>query len=250
MPLLSVVVVATDAESYLNECLRSLRSQTIKRFEVLVVDNGSTDATAAVAQQAAVKDPRFKVIRSPRLGVAASRNAGARLARGTFLAFVDATDTVPNTAYRTMINMLRQTGSDFAAGSVRTVVRGRMRRPSWSMLSHDLDRPALTISEFPLAMLDTSATNKIFRKHFWDTMVGGFPTSMTSDAHTIVGAMLQAKQFDLLQTVSYVQRQRLAPGQLLPDPLTASELQAAWNPHGRYGSSSNPLGIRQSQAPG
>ena len=226
MPLLSVVVVATDAESYLDECLRSLRSQTIKRFEVLVVDNGSTDATAAVAEQAADKDPRFKVIRSPRLGVAASRNAGARLARGTFLAFVDATDTVPHPAYRTMINMLRQTGSDFAAGSVRTVVRGRMRRPSWSTLSHDLDRPALTISEFPLAMLDTSATNKIFRKHFWDTMVGGFPTSMTSDARTIVGAMLRAKQFDLLQTVSYVQRQRLAPGQLLPDPLTASELQS------------------------
>jgi CDP-glycerol glycerophosphotransferase len=225
MPVLSVVVVATDAESYLNECLRSLRSQTIKRFEVLVVDNGSTDATAAVAEQAGDADPRFRVIKRPRLGVAASRNAGAQLARGAFLTFVDATDTVPQTAYRTMINMLRQTDSDFAAGSVRTVVRGRKRRPSWSTLSHDLDRPALTLSDFPLALLDTSATNKIFRKDFWDTVVGGFPTLMVNDAPTVVGAMLQAKQFDLLQTISYVQRQRLAPGQLLPDPLTASELQ-------------------------
>jgi CDP-glycerol glycerophosphotransferase len=225
-PLLSVILVATDAESYLNECLHSLRSQTLKRIEVIVVDNGSTDGTAAVADQAADHDPRLRVVRRPRLGVADSRNTGAQLARGRYLAFVDATDTVPRTAYSTMINSLRQTGSDFAAGGVRTVVRGRRRRPSWSSLSHDLDRPALTVSEFPLALLDTSATNKVFRKLFWDTVVGAFPTSTASDADTIVGATLQAKQFDLLQTVSYVQRQRLPPGQLLANPITPSELRA------------------------
>ena len=134
LPLLSVVVVATNAESYLNECLHSLRSQTLKRIEVLVVDNGSTDGTAVVAQEIAANDPRFRVIRRPRLGVSASRNAGARLAHGRFLAFVDATDTVPRTAYATLINSLRQTGSDFAAGSVRTVIRGRRRRPSWTTI--------------------------------------------------------------------------------------------------------------------
>jgi CDP-glycerol glycerophosphotransferase len=223
-PLLSVVVVATNAESYLSECLHSLRSQTLKRIEVLVVDNGSTDRTAVVAQELAADDPRFKVIRRPRLGVTPSRNAGARLADGRFLAFVDATDTVPRTAYATLINSLRQTGSDFAAGSVRSVSRGRRRRPSWTTMSHDLDRVAQTLSEFPLALLDTTLTNKVFRKHFWDTVVGGFPTAAdASDA--IVSATLRARQFDFLQAVSCVQRERLAAGQLLPDPLTTSELE-------------------------
>jgi len=225
-PLLSVVVVATNAESYLSECLHSLRSQTLKRIEVLVVDNGSTDGTAIVAQDLTVNDPRFRVIRRPRLGVTVSRNAGARLAQGRFLAFVDASDTVPRTAYATLISSLRQTGSDFAAGSMRSVSRGRRRRPSWTTTSHDLDRMAQTLSEFPLAMLDTSVANKVFRKHFWDTVVGEFPTSVASASHTMVRATLQARQFDLLQAVSCVQRERLAAGQLLPDPLTTSELQA------------------------
>ena len=226
LPLLSVVVVATNAESYLIECLHSLRSQTLKRIEVLVVDNGSTDGTAVVAQEIAANDPRFRVIRRPQLGVSASRNAGARLADGRFLAFVDATDTVPRTAYATLINSLRQTGSDFAAGSVRSVIRGRRRRPSWTTISHDLDRLGQTVSEFPLAMLDTCVTNKVFRKPFWDTVVGEFPISAAGASHAIIKAILQARQFDLLQAVSCVQRERLAAGQLLPEPLTASELRA------------------------
>jgi CDP-glycerol glycerophosphotransferase len=225
-PLLSVVVVATDAESYLDECLHSLRSQTLKRIEVLIVDNGSTDSTAAVAQQMAGHDDRFSVLLHPRRGVPAARNAGVRLASGRFVTFVDATDTVPRTGYATLINSLRQTGSDFAAGSVRTVIRGRRRRPLWTTVSHDLDRPALTVNEFPRAMLDTTATNKIFRKAFWDGVVGGFPDSPASESHAIVSATLQARQFDLLQAVSYVQRERLALGKLIPDPLPASELEA------------------------
>jgi CDP-glycerol glycerophosphotransferase len=92
-------------------------------------------------------------------------------------------------------------------------------------MSHDLDRVAQTLSEFPLAMLDTSTTNKVFRKHFWDTVVGGFPTSAASASDAIVNATLQARRFDLLQAVSCVQRERLAAGQLLPDPHTTSELQ-------------------------
>ena len=94
-PVLTVVVVASNAESYLSECLDSLRSQTLKRLEVLVVDNGSTDGTVTVAHACAAQIRGFGSSRGPQLGLTASRNAGARLARGKFLAFVDATDTVP-----------------------------------------------------------------------------------------------------------------------------------------------------------
>ena len=72
-PVLTVVVVASNAESYLNECLASLRSQTLTRIEVIVVDNGSADGTAAVAHHAAAHDPRFRVLACPQLGLTASR---------------------------------------------------------------------------------------------------------------------------------------------------------------------------------
>lgn len=224
MPLLSVVVVATNAESYLSECLNSLRSQSLKRLEVIVVDNGSTDATAAVAQQLATQDPRFRVLLRPPDAVTAARNAGALVTRGSFLAFVDGTDTVPRFAYGNLVNSLRHSGSDFAAGSVRTVVRGQRRRPNWATVTHDLDRPAQTIGDFPHAILDASATNRVFRRDFWKTEVGGFPDSADGGAFAMVSAMLRARQFDLLQTVCCVGRPRLDAGKLSPDPLTVSQL--------------------------
>jgi len=223
-PLLSVVVVATNAESYLSECLNSLGSQSLKRLEVIVVDNGSTDGTATVARQMAAKDPRFRVLLRPRGAVTVARNAGVLVARGQFLAFVDGTDTVPRFAYASLVNSLRHSGSDFAAGSVRTVVRGQRRRPSWTTVTHDLDRPAQTLGDFPHAILDASATNRVFRRDFWTADVSSFPEPADGEAFAIVSATLLAKQFDLLQTVSCVRRPRLDPGKLLPDPLTVSQL--------------------------
>jgi CDP-glycerol glycerophosphotransferase len=223
-PLLTVVVVATNAVASLPACLHSLRSQTLKRIEVLVVDNGSTDGTATVAEEVVAQDPRFDLLRRPQLGLTASRNAGARIARGRYLSFVDATDTVPATAYATLINSLRHTGSDFAAGGVRTVFRGRRHRPSWTTVTHDLDRPALALSDFPLAILDSCATNRVFRTSFWNLAVGGFPDAPDGESFAIARATLRARTFDLLQAVSCVQRTRLDAGQLLPEPLTGNEL--------------------------
>jgi CDP-glycerol glycerophosphotransferase len=225
-PVLSVVVVARNAESYLSECLHSLQSQTLTRLEIIVVDNGSTDSTAAVAQQIATQDQRFRILLRPQADLTAARNTGAIVARGRFLAFVDATDTVPPTAYASLIGALRQTGSDFAAGAVRTVVRGRRHRPGWTTITHDIDRPAITLADHQYAVQDSWATNRVFRTDFWNADVGGFPDAADGASFAMVTATLRARQFDLLQTVSCVRRTRLEPGKLLPEPLAASELDS------------------------
>ena len=225
-PVLSVVVVASDAGSNLLECLTSLQSQTLSRLEIIVVDNGSTDDTGVVANRLAAQDPRFRVLSQPPASLNAARNAGARVARGPFLAFLDATDTVPRTAYLSLIKSLRHTGSDFAAGNVRTVVQRRRRRPGWTTVTHDLDRPRRTLAAFPLSILDNAVSNRVFRRDFWSIEIGGFPKSENGEVGAIVKATLRAKQFDLLRTVSCVRRTRLAPGKLLPDPLTLDELDS------------------------
>lgn len=88
----SVVIPAHNAAETLDETLRSVRSQTNQELEIIVVDDGSTDCTAAIAERHAVVDGRVRVIRQDNAGVAAARNAGWRSAASDLIAFVDADD--------------------------------------------------------------------------------------------------------------------------------------------------------------
>ena len=91
-PKFSVVIPAYNEEKYLPRCFSSLEKQTLPKedFEIVVVDNGSTDKTAKVA-----KDLGAKVILEPRKGVVFARQRGAEEARGKIIAFTDADTRVP-----------------------------------------------------------------------------------------------------------------------------------------------------------
>ncbi|MET4453733.1 glycosyltransferase family 2 protein [Bradyrhizobium sp. RT3b] len=91
-PLVSVVIPAYNASATINETLRSVRSQSHELLEIVVVDDGSTDNTAMVAQRHVDQDPRIRIIRQDHAGVAAARNRGWQSARADFIGFVDADD--------------------------------------------------------------------------------------------------------------------------------------------------------------
>jgi glycosyltransferase involved in cell wall biosynthesis len=90
--LVSVVIPAYNAAATLDETLRSVRAQTHRALEIIVVDDGSTDDTLALAQRHASADPRVQVLHQPNAGVAAARNAGWQHAGSQLIAFVDADD--------------------------------------------------------------------------------------------------------------------------------------------------------------
>lgn len=89
LPLVSVLLPVRNGRRWLEECLQSLRSQTIADVEVLVIDDGSDDGSGELA---AAFDSRVRVARTPGVGVAASLNLGLSLARGVFCARQDADD--------------------------------------------------------------------------------------------------------------------------------------------------------------
>jgi glycosyltransferase involved in cell wall biosynthesis len=90
--LVSVVVPAYNAQRTLDATLDSVRAQTHRALEIIVVDDGSNDHTRAIAERHAAVDARVRVIAQANAGVAAARNAGWRDARAEFVAFVDADD--------------------------------------------------------------------------------------------------------------------------------------------------------------
>lgn len=88
---ISVVIPVFNQARFVADAVTSALNQTLSPLEVIVVDDGSTDETAAVLQQFAA-DPRVKLIRQENRGVSAARNAGAAVACGKYLAFLDADD--------------------------------------------------------------------------------------------------------------------------------------------------------------
>jgi glycosyltransferase involved in cell wall biosynthesis len=90
--LVSVVVPAYNAESTLRATLASVRAQTYRRLEIIVVDDGSTDGTGGLVREAAALDGRIRLLSIDNSGVAAARNAGIAASRGAYVAPVDADD--------------------------------------------------------------------------------------------------------------------------------------------------------------
>jgi glycosyltransferase involved in cell wall biosynthesis len=94
-PKISVITPFLNAETFLQHAINSVQTQTFSEWELLLVDDGSTDRSPSIASLAAAGDPRIKLLqRPPELGggAAAARNVGLRAAAGEFVAFLDADD--------------------------------------------------------------------------------------------------------------------------------------------------------------
>jgi len=96
--LLSIITPVYNVESYLNRCLQSILTQSFCAFELILIDDGSTDKSSLLCDEWAAKDSRIIVIHQENRGVSAARNAGLEVAKGKYLTFVDPDDFIaPNT---------------------------------------------------------------------------------------------------------------------------------------------------------
>lgn len=111
-PFLSVIIPVYNAKSYLTRCLDSLLDQTFTDFEAILVDDGSTDDSAALCDGYAEKDHRFHCIHKENGGHTSARQAGLRQAVGTYVAFVDSDDWINPAMYQTMCGAAKDTGAD------------------------------------------------------------------------------------------------------------------------------------------
>ena len=88
MPLISVIVPAYNVEKYIEKCISSITEQTFRDFEVLLIDDGASDSTPKICDEAAKKDGRIKVIHKNNGGLSEARNAGIDIAKGESISFI------------------------------------------------------------------------------------------------------------------------------------------------------------------
>lgn len=133
LPAVSAIIPARDAEATLGQALDSLIAQTVTRWEAIVIDDGSTDGTAQIAQAYAARDPRIRLLSTAAGSAAAARNAGLDLARGRRLLFLDADDWIAPTHLERLLGLLAATPEATAAycGFRRVAPDGGLGQPSW-----------------------------------------------------------------------------------------------------------------------
>jgi len=139
-PLVSVVIPAFDAAANIRQTLNSVLAQTYEEIEVIVVDDGSSDATSAIVEEFVERDARFHLIRQSNAGVGAARNTAIQRARGKYIAPLDADDLwlpeklekqvacLEQSGYETGLAYCWSTSIDNHGGSYSHTVEGRLRR--------------------------------------------------------------------------------------------------------------------------
>ncbi len=117
-PKLSVIVPVYNTEKYLKRCLNSILAQTFRDMEIIVVNDGSTDGSAAIIEQTMQKDKRIRcVIQEKNSGLFCARVAGVEASQGELIAFVDSDDTVGADWFRLLVKKAEETEADIVMGN-------------------------------------------------------------------------------------------------------------------------------------
>lgn len=127
MDLVSVIIPIYNIEKYLTRCFDSVINQTYSNLEILVIDDGSTDNSPAVANEYAERDCRIKVLRMEHMGITRIRKKGVQAATGVYLAFVDGDDWIDSDCIEVWMKNIGD--ADILLSGYITEPEGRIYQP-------------------------------------------------------------------------------------------------------------------------
>lgn len=125
-PKVSVIVPLYNAAQYLHQCIKSILSQSFKDFELILIDDGSTDDSLKICKSYEQSDNRIIVISETNGGVSKARNRGLNVAKGKWIAFVDADDYFLDDALSVLYDRAIQTGADLVLANALKLKNGKL----------------------------------------------------------------------------------------------------------------------------
>ena len=166
-PELSIIIPVYNVEEYLRVCVDSVLQQTFTDFELILIDDGSSDKSGQICDEYSVKDNRVHVIHQENAGVSSARNAGLAYASGEYISFVDADDCINFRMYEILLETMKSATADLGICGVDIIKKNADIKQinyknstviTWSAsecVSHLFDMPPVIYN---------SCCNKLFRK--------------------------------------------------------------------------------------
>ncbi len=164
-PLVSVIIPIYNVENYIVRCLKSIQSQTYKNFECIIINDGSTDNSAEIAEKFIQPDKRFKVIHQINKGLGGARNSGLENALGEYVCFIDSDDWVVMDFLKILISSIVESNADIVGCNMILYFEdGHEKINSWNHSATGKDG-IINIPEIFKALFEYHITwNKIYKK--------------------------------------------------------------------------------------
>ena len=202
-PAVSIILITYNDAKRLVDAITSLREQTLRDIEIIVVDDASTDDTAAIVTRIQRDDPRIAYHRLDvnSGGCSAPRNAGIALARGTWLMFCDSDDRFERHAAKNLLLAVEAADANLGCGIAERVVGDRRKR--WREEAHE---PGILtdIGERPRLLYDTICVNKIYRRTWIDEHGIRFPEGVLyEDQVFTMECYLRAERIAVIEQTVY-----------------------------------------------
>lgn len=171
---LSVVIPVFNQENYIEQCINSVLSQSYQDFEVVVIDDGSTDRTIEIVNNIARDDPRLKIYKSLGKGAGAARNYGLKIAKGEAIHFLDSDDWVEKSIYTELVDELLDSDVDYVTFCYKKFdnVSGKSNEVNLYPMKKDR-KITVEKSEWEHIFLKTSVVpwNKIYKRSFIENIL-------------------------------------------------------------------------------
>lgn len=156
MPQISVIIPVYNTEKYVARCLRSILQSTYQDFEIICVDDGSTDKSLQIMREIMAEDPRVRIIEQKNAGVSAARNRGLDAASGKWIAFVDSDDWIHPQYFEVLMDGQEKLGADVVMCGNRIV-------------SHVSEFPKTDVENLKWKVLDRkdALSGSIVKRYVW-----------------------------------------------------------------------------------
>lgn len=201
-PLISMIVPVYNGENFIEKCIKSILDQSLKELQIIIVNDGSNDNTAAVLEKYESSDPRVKIITQENGGVSKARNAALEIAGGEWTAFVDADDFIKEDYCENMLAAANRLSTDVLIScSHREGEKGE-----WLMDSHDkLIQACFSFDEGSFSFNIDAPWGKLYRTSLIRENHIRFPENLrrSEDAYFCIRVYEQAENIGVFDQCGY-----------------------------------------------